>query len=95
MKLDILKDKTFDLLAHKDEMKIVHDFDAAYFSTVKLPSFQKFQSLETHELQNLAKHLLEKMKSVQDLSAFQERVLPDLKSMHASFNDFHPPNRSS
>ena len=88
IRVQLLKDNSFNLLARKSELGVTHEFDAKFELDPNLPMHHVFNNLEEEGMADMAADVVLHMKHLQDISV--ETLLPNLKRMYCFFVQSHP-----
>ena len=92
LKLQVLKDDSYDLLSLKKDFPILHtnEDQALTLSSLSATATASTSDIESDGLDNIGQRILTKMKHVQDLSDCKDRFFTDLKDIRRLFNATHP-----
>ena len=95
VKITLLQDSKFDLLARKESIQIKHDYDPLQPPQTTNDPLLELEKMELDGMENFTKHVIHKVQPIQDLAPYKSTLFVHITEMHSLFNAAHPENGMS
>ena len=95
IKITLLKEPKFDLLARKEKIQIKHGTEPLIPSENSETAILDYEKMQLDGMESFAERVINKVQSIQDLKPYKATFYLHIVEMYSLFNGAHPDNGMS